>query len=136
MVRLSQTFEFCASHRLHSPALSDEENRRTFGKCNNPHGHGHNYQVQVTLAGTPDKFGLVMEVPAFEKIVKEKVIDRFDHKHLNIECPEFANVIPSVENIAKTIYGILKPAFAQADARLASVTVWETQKTWCEYTED
>ena len=135
MTRLSQTFEFSASHRLHNPALSEEENRKTFGKCNNPHGHGHNYQLQVTLAGVPDGNGLLVDVPAFERAVKETVIDRFDHKNLNVELSEFAGVIPSVENIARVIFGLLKPKFQSAHAKLASVTVWETPKTWCEYSE-
>lgn len=135
MVRLSQKFEFSASHRLHNPALSDEENRRAFGKCNNPFGHGHNYELQVTLRGTPGENGTLIDVPAMERIVAAQVVDRFDHKNLNVEVPEFKSLIPSVENIAKTIYRILKPAFAQADVTLASVTVWETAKTWCEYEE-
>jgi 6-pyruvoyltetrahydropterin/6-carboxytetrahydropterin synthase len=135
MVRLSQTFEFCASHRLHNPAMSDEENRRTYGKCNNPSGHGHNYQVKVTLVGTPGANGILVDVPAMERIVSDNVIEKLDHKNLNEQVPEFKNVIPSVENIAKTIYRILKPTLSIADAKLASVTVWETSKTWCEYEE-
>ena len=135
MVRLSQKFEFSATHRLHNPALSDEENCRTYGKCNNPHGHGHNYEVQVTLSGTPGKTGLLIDVPAFERIVAGTVIERFDHKNLNVELPEFRDVIPSVENIAATVYRLLKPPLAGAGAKLASVTVWETPKTWCEYSE-
>ena len=135
MVRLSQTFEFCASHRLHNPALSDEENRRTYGKCNNPAGHGHNYQVKVTLVGSPGADGILIPIPEMERIVSSNVIDRFDHKNLNEQTAEFKNLIPSVENIAKTIYRILKPNLTVADARLASVTVWETSKTWCEYEE-
>ena len=134
MVRFSQTFEFAASHRLHNPALSEDENRTLFGKCNNPLGHGHNYQVQVTLVGEPDPAtGRVADVPAFERAVDEAVLRRFDHRHLNLEVPEFADVIPSVENIAKVTYDLLKPRFAGGRARLASVTVWETPKTWCEY---
>ena len=135
MVRLSQKFEFSATHRLHNPALSDEENCRTYGKCNNPHGHGHNYEVQVTLKGMPGRSGVLVDVPAFERIVAAAVIDRFDHKNLNVELPEFRELIPSVENIAMTIYRLLKPKFADAGAALASVTVWETPKTWCEYSE-
>lgn len=135
MVRLSQKFEFSASHRLHNPTLSDPENRQTFGKCNNPHGHGHNYQVQVTLAGEPDENGLLIAIPAFERIVAETAIDRFDHKNLNVELPEFREVIPSVENIARAIYRLLKPRFADSHGKLAGVTVWETPKTWCEYSE-
>jgi 6-pyruvoyltetrahydropterin/6-carboxytetrahydropterin synthase len=136
MTRLSQKFEFSASHRLHNPALSPERNRETFGKCNNPHGHGHNYELEVTLVGTPaDDTGLLIDVPAFESIVARKVIDRFDHKNLNVELPEFAQTIPSVENIAKVIHGLLKGELKTGRTRLASVTVWETPKTWCEYSE-
>ena len=136
MMRLSQKFEFSASHRLHNPQLSDEENRKTFGKCNNPLGHGHNYEVQVTLLGTPDATGVLIDIPAFERIVAETVIERFDHKNLNAEVPEFRALIPSVENIAKVIYDLLKPRLKSDRANLVSVTVWETPKTCCEYTED
>jgi 6-pyruvoyltetrahydropterin/6-carboxytetrahydropterin synthase len=136
MVRLSQRFEFAASHRLHNPALSAEDNARTFGKCNNPHGHGHNYELQVTLRGVPHPNGELMHVPAMERVVAENVIDRFDHKNLNVELEEFRDVVPSVENIAKVIYEILEPKFGEQGATLASVTVWETPKTWCEYSED
>ena len=137
MLRLSQRFEFAATHRLHNPALGDAENRATYGKCNNPHGHGHNYEVQVTLKGVPNQSGLLVDVPAFERIVAATVIDRFDHKNLNVEVPEFSQtgLIPSVENIAMTIYRLLKPKFADAGAQLGAVTVWETPKTWCEYSE-
>jgi 6-pyruvoyltetrahydropterin/6-carboxytetrahydropterin synthase len=135
MVRLSQTFEFSAAHRLHNPSLSDAENRTAFGKCNNPLGHGHNYLVQVTLAGEVDDRGTLVDLPAFERIVAETVINRFDHKHLNLETIEFRDTIPSVENIAKVIHDLLKPRFASERGRLASVTVWETPKTWCEYGE-
>lgn len=135
MMRLSQKFEFSASHRLHNPSLSDDENRRTYGKCNNPLGHGHNYEVQVTLLGTPGPGGLLVDVPAFERIVAEAVIDRFDHRNLNAELAEFRELIPSVENIAQVIYGLLGPKLKSDRAQLASVTVWETPKTWCEYSE-
>ena len=135
MVRLSQRFEFSASHRLHNPSLGDDENRAKFGKCNNPHGHGHNYELQVTLAGEPDAHGVVIDVPAMERVVATTVIDRFDHKNLNVETGEFRDLIPSVENIAMVIYRLLKPKFDDERARLASVTVWETPKTWCEYSE-
>jgi len=136
MVRLSQKFEFSATHRLHNPALSDEENCRVYGKCNNPHGHGHNYEVQVTLRGTPDATGTLVDVPQFERVVGATVIERLDHRNLNVEVPAFRDgLIPSVENIAMTIYRMLKPKFDGTRAQLASVTVWETPKTWCEYSE-
>lgn len=134
--RLSQKFEFSASHRLHNASLSAEENVKLYGKCNNPTGHGHNYEVQVTLRGTPREGGLLVHVPAFERIVKQEVIDKLDHKHLNSDVPEFRQTIPSVENISRVIYGMLKAKFSAIDAELASVTVWETPKTWCEYSEE
>jgi 6-pyruvoyltetrahydropterin/6-carboxytetrahydropterin synthase len=136
MIRLSQMFEFAATHRLHNPALSESENRSIYGKCNNPHGHGHNYQLQVSLVGQPDANGMLINVPRLEKLVAETVIDRFDHKNLNVELPEFAERIPSVENIAQVIYRLLQPRLKFEHARLASVTVWETPKTWCEYGEE
>lgn len=135
MTRLSQKFEFSASHRLFNPGFSDEQNLKTFGKCSNPHGHGHNYELQVTLRGRANGKGLLMDIPAFEQIVKDAVINRFDHKNLNVEVAEFKNSLPTVENIAATIYGILKPKLQIDGASLASVTVWETPKTWCEYSE-
>lgn len=136
MIRLSQKFEFSATHRLHNPKATEEENRRIFGKCNNPHGHGHNYEVQVTLVGEPDASGVLIEVPEFERIVARAVIERFDHRNLNVEVPEFRELIPSVENIAMTAYRLLKPKFSAKQTKLASVMVWETPKTWCEYSEE
>jgi 6-pyruvoyltetrahydropterin/6-carboxytetrahydropterin synthase len=131
--RLSQKFEFSAAHRLHNPALSDEENRKTYGKCNNPAWHGHNYEVQVTLLGNGEK--MILGLPELERVVSEQAIEKLDHKYLNVEVPEFAEIIPTVENIAMVIYRMLKNRFAGVGADLASVTVWETPKTWCEYSE-
>lgn len=136
MVRLSQKFEFSATHRLHNPLLGPEENVRIFGKCNNPHGHGHNYEVQVTLTGTPNSSGVLIDIPEFETIVASAVIERFDHKNLNVELPEFRDLIPTVENIAQVVYRLLKPRFDGAGVQLATVTVWETPKTWCEYGQE
>jgi 6-pyruvoyltetrahydropterin/6-carboxytetrahydropterin synthase len=132
MVRLTQQFEFSAAHRLHCPDLSEAENRRTFGKCNNPNGHGHNYLVEVTVVGEPDeRTGAVLALPAFEALVQEQVIARLDHKHLNTDTDEFRALNPSVENIARVIYGLL--AEQVGPARLERVRVWETPKTWAEY---
>jgi 6-pyruvoyltetrahydropterin/6-carboxytetrahydropterin synthase len=132
MVLLTQQFEFSAAHRLHCPQLSEAENRQTFGKCNNPRGHGHNYMVEVTVAGEPDvKTGAVLPLPRFEEIVKQRVIDRLDHQHLNEDTEEFRTVNPSVENIARVIWGLLEAHVAPAN--LHHVRVWETAKTWAEY---
>jgi 6-pyruvoyltetrahydropterin/6-carboxytetrahydropterin synthase len=150
MVRFTQQFEFAASHRLHNPNLTDEQNREAFGKCNNPLGHGHNYVVEVAMIGTPDESAGLVDQRELRTAVT-RVIDRFDHRHLNHELPEFKDRIPTVENIAKVIYGLLKSPLDMSragsasspranstgapQAKLASVTVWETPKTSCEYSE-
>ncbi len=135
MVELTQQFEFSAAHRLHCPRLSDEENRRIFGKCNNPNGHGHNYLVEVTVAGEPDPdSGAVLPLPQFEQIVRQRVIDVFDHTHLNADTEPFGTLNPSVENIARVIWGLL--AGEVGPARLRRVRVHETPKTWADYQED
>ena len=133
MVNMTYAFEFSAAHRLYCDKLSEQENRRIFGRCTNPNGHGHNYVVRVTLKGTPDsQTGTIVPLPDFERIVNERVIDRFDHRHLNMDCPEFAELNPSVENITRVIYEKLAGAFTPAS--LDRVRVYETPKTYAEYT--
>lgn len=132
MVEVTQQFEFSAAHRLHVPSLSDAENRAVFGKCNNPRGHGHNYQVDVSIVGEPDpRTGCVMPLPRFEELVRAHVIDALDHKHLNDDVPQFARLNPSVENIAGVIWHMLAPHVSPAE--LSRVRVWETAKTCAEY---
>lgn len=132
MTFLTQQFEFSAAHRLHCPGLSDQENVATFGKCNNPNGHGHNYVVEVTLAGdAADPGGTVFPLPRFEEIVREAVIEKLDHKHLNLDTQEFRERNPSVENIARVIWALLIDRFSPA--RLHNVRVYETQKTWADF---
>ncbi|MFM1935908.1 MAG: hypothetical protein RI990_867 [Planctomycetota bacterium] len=130
---LIETFEFSASHRLHCPQLSDEENRVTFGKCNHPGGHGHNYRVAVAVRVPAGSGAHGFPVDRLERIVNEAVIDRFDHRHLNADCPEFATINPSVENIARVCHGLLEPRFVGTGAELEHVEVWETQKTSARY---
>lgn len=134
---IRQSFEFAAAHRLHVPTLSDEENRRLFGRCNNPAGHGHNYRVEpcvrVTLgADTPTAFTL----QDLERITAETLIEHLDHTHLNVDVPEFRDLNPSVEHIARVCYERLAPAIESAGAALVRVTVWETEKTSCVYPAD
>lgn len=132
MVHLTQQFEFSAAHRLHCPKLSDEENRSLFGKCNNPSGHGHNYVVEVTVAGQPDpKTGEIISLHRLEKIVEDRLIRVMDHKHLNEDLPAFAEVNPTVENITREAWQLLEGHFAPA--RLTNVRVYETPKTWADY---
>lgn len=130
MVELTRSYEFAAAHRLTVPGWSDEDNRRTFGKCSNPHGHGHNYVVEVTVRGTPGADGLVAPLPLLDRVVRERVIEPFDHRNLNVECADFAALNPTVENIARAIWRRLDGAFAPA--RLARVRVWETPKTFAD----
>jgi 6-pyruvoyltetrahydropterin/6-carboxytetrahydropterin synthase len=132
---MSQQFDFAAAHRLHCPRLSDEENRRLFGKCNNPHGHGHNYRLEVVIAQPlpPEGHPPALPLPELERIVDEAVIRRFDHTHLNLDTAEFADLNPSVEHIARVCHGLLADHIAAAGAELRHVTVWETEKTRCTY---
>jgi len=131
MIQLTEQFEFSAAHRLHSPGLSDGANRELFGKCNNPRGHGHNYVVEVTVAGQPDASGLVCSRRRLEQVVKECVLDRLDHKHLNEDTAEFRDLNPTVENIALVVWNLL--ADKLAPVRLTRIRVYETPKTWADY---
>ncbi|MBI1368927.1 MAG: hypothetical protein GC162_09775 [Planctomycetes bacterium] len=132
-VLVSQQFEFAAAHRLHTPALSDTENREVFGKCNNPAGHGHNYRVEVTVRSPIDAAGHAIEVGALDKLVDVAVIEKLDHKHLNVDVPQFASLNPSVEHIAKVVYDMLESPVAKRGVKLEQVRVWETSKTVCTY---
>lgn len=135
MVAITYAFEFSAAHRLYCDELTEEENRRLFGHCTNPNGHGHNYVVQVTIKGTPDpQTGVIVSLVDLERIVNQRVIDYLDHKHLNLDCPEFATLNPSVENITRVIYDKLVGAFSPA--ALARVRVYETPKTYAEFSAD
>lgn len=117
-----------ASHRLHSDALSAEENRTTYGKCNNPHGHGHNYVVEVLVAGAVDpETGMVEDMAALDEVVRNLVILRFDHSNLNLD-PLFANRVPTTENLCKVVFGLLQDALPAA--QLEYVRVEETENNF------
>lgn len=132
MVSLTQTFEFAAAHRLFCPQLTEERNKTTFGKCMNPNGHGHNYRLEVTVRGKPDETtGVVLPVGELESVVKDRVLDAFDHKHLNEDCDAFRDLNPTVENIVRVIWSKLEGRFGAA--RLECVRVWETSKTAATY---
>lgn len=135
-VLLRQRYEFAAAHRLNVPDLTPEENAKVFGKCNNPSGHGHNYQVEVCVRVdlSKDHFS----AHELDTIVDRQLIERFDHKHLNTDTSEFSEstgLNPSVENIARVSFDILKPRIATGSGNpsLEYVTIWETPKTSCTY---
>jgi 6-pyruvoyltetrahydropterin/6-carboxytetrahydropterin synthase len=101
---------FNAAHRIHNPAFSDAENSRIYGKCNNPNGHGHNYELTIRVSGLVDpKIGYVMDLGELSSIAKRHVTDYLDHKFLNLDVPEFATINPTAENIAVVIHGLLRP---------------------------
>lgn len=132
-ISLTRRYNFAASHRLHSPRLSEEENRRMYGKCNNPYGHGHNYIVEVTMTGPVDKAtGMTTNLGDLDPFVQSEVIEVFDHKYLNEEVPEFQRMVPTTENVCREIYRRLKK---YPSAQLERVRIEETLKNSFEYGE-
>jgi 6-pyruvoyltetrahydropterin/6-carboxytetrahydropterin synthase len=110
---LHRRYRFSASHRLHSEQMSDAENQAIYGKCNNPHGHGHNYVLEVTVSGQVDKNGMVCNLVDLDECVLREVVTRFDLENLNMR-PEFADSVPTTENLCTVVYDILKREFRQA----------------------
>lgn len=123
---------FNAAHRLHNPEWNAEDNARIFGKCNNPNFHGHNYDLIVRLSGEVDpKTGYVFDMKILSDLIKEHVLDRFDHKNLNLDVEEFKTLNPSAENIAIVIYDILREKISH-DYDL-KITLFETERNYVEY---
>ena len=111
---LTRRYIFSASHRLHSDELSDFENLATYGKCNNPYGHGHNYALEITVSGQVNpQTGMVCDLVELDDAVRREVLERFDHENLNLR-PEFALVVPTTENLSEVIFNILKQSFTAA----------------------
>ncbi|HEV2494027.1 MAG TPA: 6-carboxytetrahydropterin synthase [Terriglobia bacterium] len=138
MVYLTRRYRFSASHRLHNEALTAEENARVYGKCNNPYGHGHNYTVEVTMAGPIDPAtGMVYDVGALDRTVEAEVIERFDHTHLNLDVENFRQRVPTTENLCIEIYNLLRSKFTGLNGggatRLSRVRVEETNSNSFEY---
>ncbi len=130
-VRFSRRYIFCASHRLHVDGLSAEQNRQAFGKCNNPHGHGHNYVLQVTVCGPVDPAtGMVLNMATLDATVRSTVLDRFDHQNLNFD-PLFAAQTSTTENLCREIYHLLEPVLQPVFLR--SVRIEETENNFFEY---
>lgn len=137
MIYVTRKAHFNASHRLHNPEKSDDWNLQTFGKCNNPNWHGHNYVIEVTVAGTPDPdTGYVIDLGLLKRIIKEHIIDPCDHKNLNLEVPYLKGVIPSTENLCKVFFDEMKTEVDEAaskDSKLYSVRLFETERNFVEY---
>jgi 6-pyruvoyltetrahydropterin/6-carboxytetrahydropterin synthase len=135
MIRITRQVEFSAAHFYHNADLTPEENRRIFGKCNNPHGHGHNYALEVTIAGEPDpKTGMVLDLKELKEILQKEVVERMDHKHLNYEVLELAGLIPTTENIAGVIWRLLEPKIMKG--KLDRVRLYESPDLFVDCTAD
>ncbi len=123
---------FNAAHRLYNPAWTDEQNSAVFGKCNNPSFHGHNYELIVKVTGVPDAAtGYVIDLKVLSDLIKDEVLERFDHKNLNLDTEEFKQLNPTAENIAIIIYNLLRPHIG-ADKDL-QVRLYETPRNFVEY---
>lgn len=123
---------FNAAHRLYNKNWSVEKNDSVFGLCNNPNYHGHNYELIVKVVGVPDpETGYVIDLKLLSDLIRDEVINRFDHKNLNLDTKEFADLNPTAENIVKVIYNLLRP---KLDAQLAlTVRLFETERNFVEY---
>lgn len=123
---------FNSAHRLFNPDWTDEKNREIFGICSSPHFHGHNYEVELKVTGELDKeSGILIDLRKLKDLLKEKVEDRYDHKNLNVECPEFENKVPSAENLCIEIYQLIRPEIpAVMDI---AVRLYETPRNYVEF---
>jgi 6-pyruvoyltetrahydropterin/6-carboxytetrahydropterin synthase len=132
MVYLTRKVEFSASHHYHNPELSAAENQRIFGKCSNINGHGHNYTLEVTVKGSVDRqTGFVVDLKQLKEIMNREVVDAFDHRYLNKEVAEFANQIPTTENIAIAVWKRLQGKLNRA--KLHRVRIYETPDLWADF---
>jgi 6-pyruvoyltetrahydropterin/6-carboxytetrahydropterin synthase len=123
-------YTLSASHRLHTAALSADENRAVYGKCNNPHGHGHNYVVEVLVSGAVDpETGMVVNMAGLDEVVRARVVERFDHANLNLD-PLFADRVPTTENLSRVVFALLQDALPAGD--LERVRVEETENNFFE----
>lgn len=133
MFRVTRRYAFAASHRLHSAHLGDQENRRIYGKCNNPYGHGHNYSIEVSAWGPAnDSTGLAARIPVLDDLVKREVLTPFDHRNLNIDTDAFRDSVPTTENLAFEIGRRLKrnwrAAFPGEWPKLEKIRIAETER--------
>ncbi len=133
MMAITRLYRFSASHRLHSPVLSAAENSRLYGKCNNPFGHGHNYVLEVTAAGSMDgRTGLLLPISKLDELVQEAVLARFAHRNINLDVPQFERLVPTTENLALVITDLLQQNWTAylggLPVRLHRVHIQETDR--------
>ena len=131
-VTVTRRLTFNAAHRVHNPALSDAENSALFGKCNNPNWHGHNYVLEVSVTGPIDgRTGYVIDLGSLKRIVQDEVVDKVDHRNMNVEVDFMRNLIPTTENIVVAFWRALEPRVRPA--RLTRLKLWETENNYVEY---
>ena len=131
-VTITRRLHFSAAHRVHNPAMSEDENRRIFGKCNNPNWHGHNYILDVSVRGPlDDRTGYVIDLSRVKQIVEQLVVSKVDHRNLNLEVDFLEGVIPTTENIVVAFWKVLAPALRPAE--LTRLVLWETVNNYVEY---
>lgn len=135
MIFLTRRATFSAAHYYWNESWPEEKNRQVFGRCSNRKGHGHNYTLEVTVAGEPDATtGFVVDLKWLKDVMEREVLSAWDHRHFNLEVPEFASAMPTSENIAIAAWRRLEPAITAAHgARLAAVRVYETAEIFAEY---
>ncbi len=132
-VTVTRRLRFNAAHRVHNPALSDQENAAIFGKCNNPNWHGHNYILDVSVEGDiDDRTGYVVDLSALKQIVEREIVDKVDHRNFNLDVDFMESVIPTSENIIVAFWRLLNDRVKPA--RLARLVLWETENNYVEYT--
>lgn len=134
-VLITRKASFCASHRYAHPDWSDEKNREVFGPCFNPHGHGHNYELEVTVAGeVSPETGMVLNLKTVDRIIREEVLERLDHRHINAEVEGFDRKIPTCENLVLKIWEWLAPRFREESSRLERLRLHESDSLHAEIT--
>lgn len=132
MIYITRKVEFCASHRLFNPSFSDEKNAQVFGLCNNPNGHGHNYTMEVTVRGDVDpETGMVLDLKFLKKLVTDEIIDKVDHKNLNVDVGFLQGVIPTAENLAIKFWEALEPKLG--DGLLYEIKLYESPRNFVTY---
>jgi len=134
---ITKRVEFSASHVCRSPLLSDRENEELFGAAANPHGHGHNYAIEVTVEGNPDPVtGMLVDLKKLKEVINRHVVDSYDHRFLNYEVPPFDRIVPTAENIAIDVWQRLEPHLTTTGGRLHAVRVFETDDLYVDYFGD
>jgi 6-pyruvoyltetrahydropterin/6-carboxytetrahydropterin synthase len=131
---ITRRIDFSASHTCYNPALSEAENLALYGQDARPHGHGHNYVLEVTLAGAPDPVtGMIIDLKDVKQVLEQEVVGPMDHRHLNHEVPPFDRLVPTAENLAVEIWRRLEPRFEGTPARLAGIRLYETEDLYVDY---